>query len=195
MTEAVADGCVRVAFDVRAQLCVRAGLDRSVRQLGLDRSISVKRVGHAIDDAGFENCVGVRLFERRALRPGIFGAYDMLWLGLARLDSRGRFAFEAFAGAGFRRPYGIEVLAPGRRTRRLRPEQEVKPRGLQSLDGSAARTIFRRILRFGWRSFECARLMRLKMRAGIRRERNLLLISNDRSLGFLLPRRARWESL
>src|SRR5258707_1246935 len=34
-----------------------------------------------------------------------------------------------------------------------------------TLSPNAARTIFRRILRFGWRSFECARLMRLKMRA------------------------------
>src|SRR5215475_13852116 len=76
--------CLRVAFDMRAQLCNRAELHRSVRQLGLDRSVSVKRIGHAIDDAGFENCVGLRLFERRGLWPLIFGGYHMLRLGLSR---------------------------------------------------------------------------------------------------------------
>src|SRR5262245_40442057 len=72
--------CLRVAFNMRAQLCNRAELHRSVRQLGLDRSVSVKRVGHAIAHAGFENCVALRLFERRGLWPVIFGSCDMLRL-------------------------------------------------------------------------------------------------------------------
>src|SRR5262245_55888938 len=70
--------CLRVAFDMRAQLRNRAELHRSVRQLGLDRPVSVKRVGHAIDHAGFENCVALRLFERRGLWPVIFGSCDIL---------------------------------------------------------------------------------------------------------------------
>src|SRR5262249_35544011 len=74
-------GWLRVAFDMRAQFCNRAELHRSVRQLGLDRSVSIKRVGHAIDHAGFENCVALRLFERCGLWRVIFGGYAMLRLG------------------------------------------------------------------------------------------------------------------
>src|SRR5262245_56341312 len=73
--------CLRVAFDMRAQLCNRAELHRSVRQLGLDRSVSVKRVCHAIDHAGFENSVALRLFDRCGLWRVIFGGYAMLRLG------------------------------------------------------------------------------------------------------------------
>src|SRR5215470_1516676 len=73
--------CLRVAFDMRAQFCNRAELHRSVRQLGLDRSVSIKRVGHAIDHAGFENCVALRLFERCGLWRVIFGGYVMLRRG------------------------------------------------------------------------------------------------------------------
>ena len=46
---------LRMVFDMSAQFGDRAEPDRPLRQLRLDRSIRVKRVGHAIDDAGFED--------------------------------------------------------------------------------------------------------------------------------------------
>src|SRR3979490_2831267 len=51
----------RVAFDVRAQLGDRAEPHRSMRKLGLDRSVGVKRVGHALDDPGLQDRSRLRL--------------------------------------------------------------------------------------------------------------------------------------
>src|SRR5262249_50072018 len=46
---------LRVALDVRAQLGDRAEPDGSVRQRSFDRAVGVERVGHAVDDAGFQD--------------------------------------------------------------------------------------------------------------------------------------------
>src|SRR5215469_15412574 len=40
---------------MRAQLRNGAEADRPLRQLRLDRSVHIKRIGHAVDDAGLEN--------------------------------------------------------------------------------------------------------------------------------------------
>ena len=68
---------------MRAQFGDRAELDRSVRQLGLDRSIRIKRVGHAVDDAVLENGYP-RLREIASLMSAIFGI--VIYLALSRLD-------------------------------------------------------------------------------------------------------------
>src|SRR5262249_13827940 len=97
--------CLRVAFDMRAQFCNRAELHRSVRQLGLDRSVSIKRVGHAIDHAGFENCVALRLFQRCGLWPVYFRGHFLRRLchapaGTLRLKIR----FRNVCRRGFPKP-------------------------------------------------------------------------------------------
>ena len=44
-----------IALDMRAQLGNRAEPDGAMRQLGFDRAIRIKRVGHAVDDPGFQD--------------------------------------------------------------------------------------------------------------------------------------------
>src|SRR5262249_56173321 len=75
---------LRVAFDMRAQFGDRAELDRSVRQLGLDRSIRIKRIGHAVDDPGLENGGRPRLPEIGSLLLAIFAG--ILCLAFTPLD-------------------------------------------------------------------------------------------------------------
>src|SRR6476469_9185355 len=102
---------LRVAFDVRPQLGDRAELDRSVRQLGLDRSIGVKRIGHAVDDSRFENGGRARLRGSGMLLSAIFSG--ILCLTLSRLDCLRRSALGSLARARVRGPYGIEIPALG----------------------------------------------------------------------------------
>src|SRR5262249_32563311 len=80
-------------------------------------------------------------------------------------------------------PGSIEILALGYGTRRLRSEQKIEARGLQSLDGGAATTIVRRDLRLGWRGLDTRR-PGLNMRRAVGGEWNLLVVREDRRLGW-----------
>src|SRR5215469_10126737 len=44
-----------IVLDMRPQLGDRAEAHRPLRQLRLDRSVGVERIGHAVDHAGFED--------------------------------------------------------------------------------------------------------------------------------------------
>ena len=44
-----------VLLDVIAQVRDGAEAQRALRQLGLDRTVRVQRIGHAVDDAGFQD--------------------------------------------------------------------------------------------------------------------------------------------
>ena len=44
-----------VLFEMRAQRIDRRKLHRALRQFGFDRTVGIKRVGHAVDHAGFQN--------------------------------------------------------------------------------------------------------------------------------------------
>src|SRR5262245_14029705 len=70
---------LRVTLDMRAQLGDRSEPDRPVRELGLDRAVRVKRIRHAVDDAGLEDrgCAA-RPFDRRGLRRAIWHGYGLL---------------------------------------------------------------------------------------------------------------------
>src|SRR5215472_11340593 len=105
---------------MRAQFGDRAELDRSLWQLGLNRSIRIKRIGHAVDDPGLENGGCPRLREIGGLLSAIFGG--ILCLALSRLDRLRRSALDALARARVSRPYGIEIPALGCGTSRLRAE-------------------------------------------------------------------------
>src|SRR5262249_30259740 len=109
-----------------------------------------KRIGHTIDDAGFEDrgCAAW-LFERRGLRPAILHGCSLVRLALAHFACRRRFGFGTLGGTGVRRPDRIEVLALGYRTRRLGAEQKMGARGFQGLARGTAGTIVRRDLRLG----------------------------------------------
>src|SRR5262245_54115697 len=174
---------LRVTLDMRAQLGDRSEPDRPVRELGLDRAVRVKRIRHAVDDAGFEDrgCAA-RLFERRGLRPAILHGYSLLRLTFVPFNWRRRLGFGTLASTGFRGPGSIEILALGYGTRRLRSEQKIEARGLQRLDGGAAATVVRRDLRLGWRGLDTRR-PGLNMRRAVGGEWNLLVVREDRMLG------------
>src|SRR5262249_1317008 len=116
---------LRVALDMRAQLGDRAEPDRPVRSLGLDGCVGVKRIGHAVDDAGFEDrgCAAW-LVERRGLRLAIL--HSLVRLALTRFDGRRWLGFGALGGTGIRGPHGIEILALGCGARWLRSEQKIE---------------------------------------------------------------------
>src|SRR5262249_51302799 len=157
--------------------------DRPVRELGLDRAVRVKRIRHAVDDAGFEDrgCAA-RLFERRGLRPAILHGYSLLRLTFVPFNGRRRLGFGTLASTAVRGRGSIEILALGYGTRRLRSEQKIEARGLQRLDGGAAATIVRRDLRLGWRGLDTRR-PGLNVRRTVGGEWNLLVVREDRRLG------------
>src|SRR5262249_10526667 len=135
---------------MRAQLGDRSEPDRPVRKLGLDRAVRVKRIRHAVDDAGFKDRGGAaRLFERRGLRPAVLHGYSLLRLAFVPFNWRRRLGFGTLASTGVRGPGSIEILALGYGTRRLQSGKKIEARGLQG--GGAAATIGRRGLRLRWR--------------------------------------------
>src|SRR5262245_29427136 len=168
---------------MRAQLGDRSEPDRPVRELGLDRAVRVKRIRHAVDDAGFEDRGRAgRLSERRGLRPSIVHGYGVLRLACRTFNWRCRLEIGTLASTAVRGPGSIEILALGYGTRRLRSEQKIEARGLQGLDGGAAATIVRRDLRLGWRGLDTRR-PGLNMRRAVWGEWNLLVVREDRRLG------------
>src|SRR5262245_29285401 len=168
---------------MRAQLGDRSEPDRPVRELGLDRAVRVKRIRHAVDDAGFgDRGCAARLFERRGLRPAILDGYSWLHLAFVPLNWWRRLGFGTLASTGVRGPGSIEILALGYGTRRLRSKQKIEARGLQSLDGGAAATIVRRDLRLGWRGPD-TRGSWLAVRRAVGAEWTLLVVREDRGLG------------
>src|SRR5262249_36286245 len=136
---------------MRAQLGDRSEPDRPVRELGLDRAVRVKRIRHAVDDAGFEDRGrAARLFERRRLRPAILHGYSLLRLAFVPFNWRCRLGFGTLASTAVRGPGSIEILALGYGTRRLRSEQKIEARGLQGLHRGAAAPIVPRDLPPRW---------------------------------------------
>src|SRR5262245_49585711 len=59
---------LRVVLNVGAQLGDRAEADRAVRELCLDRTVGIERVGHPIDHARFDDRrpAGLRLYRGHA---------------------------------------------------------------------------------------------------------------------------------
>ena len=103
---------------MRAQLGDGAEPDRPMRELGLDRSVRVKRVGHAVDDAGFQDRGCTRLVGRRGLGAPLLNRRSMLRLSFDLVEP-GRWGSAACvpSRASIGGPERIEILRLGLRLR------------------------------------------------------------------------------
>ena len=131
---------LRVALDMRAQLGNRTEANGSLGKLGLDRSVRIKRVRHAINDTRFEDRRRACLYRRRRLGHHVLNLCNAFLHPLGGF--RERLAIGVSARARVRRPERLEVAVwLGRRTQRFRTEQEVQTRRFQRLNGLSAMAI------------------------------------------------------
>ena len=102
-----------------AQFGDRAEPDGPVRKLGLDRSIRIQRIGHAVDNARFQDCRGGRRLRGRGFGLVSFYRRSLLGLRWSFVQPRLRFGVDTPARPRIGGPERTEALALGRRTFRL----------------------------------------------------------------------------
>jgi hypothetical protein len=147
-----------IVLDVRAQFRDRAKAHGPVGKLGLDGTVGIERVGHAVDYAGLEDRDRARLPFRWRARLCV---WRRRWRRLPRHFVRPRLV-DRSTPLG---PHRIERFGM-RWPRRLRPEQEIKPRLRCST----------------WPRLRLGFWQRLALRAGVMAiggERNLFSIGDD----------------